>query len=146
MTSSVNSPCIGICSTVYGDDICRGCKRDYREVIAWNGYSCEQKQAILQRLEQQMARIVAGYITVKNPTLLNTQLMHVTLKPILYSNPLCWAYELLRLRAANINELELYGFQARIPYATLGPNALFTQMDDALYTLANKETIYDLTR
>ena len=45
-----DSPCIGICSTTYGDNICCGCNRHYLEVINWNTYSDEVKLAINLRL------------------------------------------------------------------------------------------------
>ena len=44
------SPCIGICSTTFGDDICFGCQRTYLEVIQWNTFSDEEKDKVNQRL------------------------------------------------------------------------------------------------
>lgn len=44
------SPCVGVCSTTFGDDICFGCQRTYLEVIQWNGLSDEEKDKINQRL------------------------------------------------------------------------------------------------
>ncbi len=46
------SPCIGVCSTTYGDLVCRGCKRFAHEVVQWNGYDHDQRDAIWRRLEQ----------------------------------------------------------------------------------------------
>lgn len=39
---TIKTPCIGLCSTVYGDLVCRGCKRFHHEVIQWNGYGEEE--------------------------------------------------------------------------------------------------------
>lgn len=44
------SPCVGICSTTFGDDICFGCKRTYLEVIQWNTFSDKEKNKVNQRL------------------------------------------------------------------------------------------------
>ncbi len=44
------SPCVGICSTTFGDEICFGCQRTYIEVITWNAMSDEEKNNINQRL------------------------------------------------------------------------------------------------
>ncbi len=41
---------MGICSTTYGDLVCRGCKRFSHEVVQWNGYSKEQQSVVWQRL------------------------------------------------------------------------------------------------
>jgi len=56
MDEKVKTPCIGICSTVYGDEICRGCQRTYQEVIQWNALSEEEKLKILKRIEGQSVR------------------------------------------------------------------------------------------
>ena len=55
------TPCIGICSTIYGDEVCRGCKRHFKEIIDWNGYNSEQKLQILARLEEQILTIISNY-------------------------------------------------------------------------------------
>jgi uncharacterized protein len=48
-----DSPCIAVCSTALGDDICRGCGRDVVEVATWVMMSDEQKEKIWARLEEQ---------------------------------------------------------------------------------------------
>ncbi len=48
--SDTASPCIGVCSTVLGDEICRGCGRSFDEVLNWHQFNDEQKRAINQRL------------------------------------------------------------------------------------------------
>ncbi|MFN3234016.1 MAG: DUF1289 domain-containing protein [Gammaproteobacteria bacterium] len=44
------SPCVGICSTTFGDDICKGCHRTYLEVVQWNQMSDKEKDKINRRL------------------------------------------------------------------------------------------------
>jgi predicted Fe-S protein YdhL (DUF1289 family) len=53
---TIKTPCVGLCSTVYGDLVCRGCKRFHHEVIHWNGYDEEKKRAVWLRLEQLLCR------------------------------------------------------------------------------------------
>lgn len=48
-----DSPCVGRCSTTYGDDICKGCGRTYLEVIHWITYDEAQKAAVWDRLFSQ---------------------------------------------------------------------------------------------
>jgi len=137
MTLPISSPCIGICSTVYGDNICRGCKRNYIEVIQWNSYAPEQKQKIYQRLQRQIEIVVADFLIVENPLLLKSQLDQITNRPLLYpDSTLYCAYELLRLKAVELISLQPYGIQIIPPYHTLTPNALFTLLDEKLYSLA----------
>ena len=54
--SDTASPCIGVCSTVLGDEICRGCGRSFEEVLNWHQFSDEQKRAINRRLTEQAQR------------------------------------------------------------------------------------------
>jgi predicted Fe-S protein YdhL (DUF1289 family) len=135
MSVSVYSPCIGICSTVYGDNICRGCKRSYTEVIDWNRYDAAQKKRIHQRLQHNIEKVVADFLVVENSTLLKAQLDQVALRPVLYDSPLYWAHELLRLKANQIEDLQSYGLGAKPPYDRCSANALFTEMDAQLYRL-----------
>ena len=44
------TPCVGICSTTYGDLVCRGCKRFAHEIVGWNGYTVVQQQTVESRL------------------------------------------------------------------------------------------------
>ena len=46
---TIKTPCVGLCSTVYGDLVCRGCKRFHHEVIQWNGYNEEEKYVDLEQ-------------------------------------------------------------------------------------------------
>jgi predicted Fe-S protein YdhL (DUF1289 family) len=46
------TPCVGICSTTYGDLVCRGCKRFSHEIVGWNAYSDPQRREIETRLRQ----------------------------------------------------------------------------------------------
>lgn len=62
----VNTPCIGLCSTVFGDSVCRGCLRHVHEIIDWNRYSPEQRQLIWQRLDQQIASVLPRWIVISD--------------------------------------------------------------------------------
>ena len=42
----IRTPCIGVCSTVFGDTVCRGCRRFSHEVVNWNAYTDEQKTIV----------------------------------------------------------------------------------------------------
>ncbi len=47
---STDTPCIGICSTSLGDEVCIGCGRTFDEVHNWNRMSDEQKRQVNLRL------------------------------------------------------------------------------------------------
>ena len=78
------TPCVGRCSTVFGDAVCRGCRRFSHEVIYWNTYTAEQRLAVWTRLDVQLDQIlvpmlplarlqhVEGFISSKRVRVLET--------------------------------------------------------------------------
>lgn len=64
------TPCIGICSTTYGDLVCRGCKRFAHEIVGWNGYRDEQRELVWARLHALLAQSVRVYLRVVDEALL----------------------------------------------------------------------------
>ncbi|WP_051305092.1 DUF1289 domain-containing protein [Chitinilyticum litopenaei] len=54
-TTRPDTPCIAVCSTALGDDICRGCGRTMQEVAMWVMLGDAEKEAIWQRLEAHWA-------------------------------------------------------------------------------------------
>lgn len=58
------TPCIGVCSTTYGDLVCRGCKRFAHEVVGWNGFADAQRHVVWTRLNRLLAESVRAYVTV----------------------------------------------------------------------------------
>ena len=49
---NVDSPCIGICSTLF-DDVCKGCGRTILEVSNWVAMSPEEKKSVWQRITRE---------------------------------------------------------------------------------------------
>lgn len=47
---SAESPCIGHCTTVLGDDVCRNCLRTFDEITRWVGMSEEERRAVNRRI------------------------------------------------------------------------------------------------
>lgn len=58
------TPCVGVCSTTYGDLVCRGCKRFAHEIVAWNGYAEQQREAVWLRLRALLAQSVRAHLRV----------------------------------------------------------------------------------
>jgi hypothetical protein len=49
---NVDSPCIGICSTLF-DDICKGCGRTILEVSNWVAMTPEEKKQVWTRITEE---------------------------------------------------------------------------------------------
>ncbi|XID75761.1 DUF1289 domain-containing protein [Alkanindiges sp. WGS2144] len=60
------TPCAGKCSTVFGDSVCRGCRRFSHEVINWNAYTLQEQQSIWQRLDSQLDQILLPLVSVED--------------------------------------------------------------------------------
>ena len=105
----IKTPCVGLCSTVYGDLVCRGCKRFHHEVIQWNGYSEEEKQAVWRRLELLLEQVMVAKLEVFDEDRLRTQLEQRQVRFVAQQSPYCWAYQLIARGARVINQLEAYG-------------------------------------
>ncbi len=60
------TPCAGRCSTVFGDSVCRGCRRFNHEVIQWNTYTTEQHTVVWQRLDAQLNQILVPMLPNAN--------------------------------------------------------------------------------
>ena len=60
------TPCAGRCSTVFGDHVCRGCRRFNHEVIQWNSYSESEQFAVWKRLDVQLDQILVPMLSHAN--------------------------------------------------------------------------------
>tara|TARA_B100000674_G_C37202692_1_gene629053 strand:- start:34 stop:489 length:456 start_codon:yes stop_codon:yes gene_type:complete len=110
MRKSVRTPCVGICSTVFGDEVCRGCKRYQHEIIDWNSYDQSEKSFVLNRLESLKVQIMEAKVSVFDATLLKSKLLEYKVKFDEESNPLCWVFDLLRTGSQSIQNTKDFGF------------------------------------
>ena len=110
MRKSVKTPCVGICSTVFGDEVCRGCKRYQHEIIDWNSYDQSEKSYVLNRLESLKVQIMESKVTVFDAKLLKSKLLEYKVKFDEESNPLCWVFDLLRTGSQSIQNTKDFGF------------------------------------
>lgn len=133
---TIKTPCVGMCSTTYGDEVCRGCKRFYHEIIDWNSFGDTRKLAILSRLEQVMNEEVSTYLIVVDEAKLQSHCERLTLKYRPDFTSPCWAHALLSARASTIKNLEDYGLSVKADFKHLTLLQLFERIDDAIYTQA----------
>ena len=110
MRKSLKTPCVGICSTVFGDEVCRGCKRFQYEVIEWNSFNDSEKRAVLDRLETLKILIMESKIKVFDAKLLKQKLKHFKVRFDEDNNPLCWVFDLLRSGSESIQDPKDFGF------------------------------------
>lgn len=90
------TPCVGTCSTTYGDLVCRGCKRFAHEIVQWNGFDPEQRQTVWQRLLALRAGAVGAVLEVVDESRLRRQARRLGLAHDEALDAANVAYELLQ--------------------------------------------------
>ena len=106
---SIKTPCVGLCSTVYGDLVCRGCKRFHHEVVNWNLYNEAEKHAVWRRLEILLVQVMEAKLEVFDAGRLRQQLEQRSIRFVPEQSVYCWAYQLIARGARQISQLDAYG-------------------------------------
>ena len=131
---SVKTPCIGICSTVFGDEVCRGCKRFVHEVIDWNTYNNEQKQLVKDRLERLADQVVTGKLQVKDQAKFLTSLTVAEID--VEQSEVVLILELLRKAAKQVTTFSDHGMLALAEYQQYSANELKELIDMEVHQLS----------
>ena len=105
------TPCVGICSTTYGDDVCRSCKRFIHEVINWNSFNPEEKESVWKRLEKLKTLIMQSKISIINETLMEEKIEELQLKINSDLNSLSKAFEIVKLTSKSFDDLNEFGIE-----------------------------------
>jgi hypothetical protein len=106
-----STPCVGICSTTYGDLICRGCKRFAHEIVAWNAYSDDQRERVWNRLRGLRDQATAVFVEIVDANALRESSVTARVDGADLS-PLSVTYELLRRKARDMSSLSEIGVRA----------------------------------
>lgn len=117
----VSTPCIGVCSTVFGDTVCRGCKRFVHEVVHWNGYTDAEKAIVWQRLDTLVKLVVGNYFVVTDAARLRAAMEYQNLRFQSELSPEGWVPDLLK--AAGRQRLDYAAFGLRPLSATANHTA-----------------------
>ena len=110
-SARTRTPCVGICSTTYGDDVCRGCKRFIHEVINWNSFNPEEKESVWKRLEKLKTLIMQSKISIINEILMEEKIEELQLKINSDLNSLSKAFEIVKLTSKSFDDLNEFGIK-----------------------------------
>ena len=106
MTNRTRTPCVGICSTTYGDEVCRGCKRFSFEVINWNAFNPEERESVWKRLEKLKSQIMDSRLKIYEPEKLKNSINRYQLKIKDDLNDLSKAFEIIKQVSESFSNLE----------------------------------------
>ena len=111
MTNRTRTPCVGICSTTYGDEVCRGCKRFSFEVINWTAFNPEERESVWKRLEKLKSQIMDSRLKIYEPEKLKNSINRYQLKIKDDLNDLSKAFEIIKQVSESFSNLEEFGIE-----------------------------------
>lgn len=132
----VPTPCVGICSTTFGDVVCRGCRRYLHEIIDWNRYSDAQKRLIWQRLDGLLEQVLPTAFRIDEPARLRERLQHYRIPHRTEGSPWVHLYALLRYAARQLPDLAEFGV-TRLDRSALTLLELREKLNTDLHALAS---------
>ena len=107
-----STPCIGICSTTFGDDVCKGCKRFSHEITNWGKFSTDERAVVNSRLEQFKITILEEKFIISDNNLFESKMNEFSINFNSSLNPATWVFDLLR--ASSNEDLDLSDFGIEI--------------------------------
>lgn len=102
-----STPCIGICSTTFGDDVCKGCKRFSHEITNWGKFSTDERAVVNSRLEQFKRTILEEKFTISDSNLFESKMNEFSINFNSSLEPITWIFDLLRASSnkdLNVND------------------------------------------
>lgn len=111
------TPCIGICSTTFGDDVCKGCRRFSHEIINWPKYSDDERAIVNSRIEQFKIKVLQEKFSIVDPDVFHSKLSEHSIKFNDSMEPITWLFDLLRASGKQELNLEDFGVQVLPQYA-----------------------------
>ena len=102
-----STPCIGICSTTFGDDVCKGCKRFSHEITNWGKFSTDERAVVNSRLEQFKTTILEEKFTISDNELFESKMNEFSINFNSSLEPITWIFDLLRASSnkdLNVND------------------------------------------
>lgn len=134
--AAVKTPCIGVCSTGIGDSVCRGCKRFAHEVIQWNAYSSEEREAILSRLDALLSQVVDTRVTIADEAQLCQQLQQHGIRYQSDRSKSALVYEALRAFGGQLPNMKAIGCAVAPQWSKLSIAELKESIETTFYELS----------
>ena len=107
-----STPCIGICSTTFGDDVCKGCKRFSHEITNWGKFSTDERAIVNSRLEQFKTTILEEKFSISDSELFESKMNEFSINFNSSLDPITWIFDLLR--ASSNKDLNVNDFGVEI--------------------------------
>jgi len=106
-----STPCLGICSTTFGDEVCKGCKRFSHEIVSWTKYSLEEREIVNDRLEKFKVQILQHRFEIIDQDLFESKLEEKAINFNHSLDPLTWIFDLFRAAGSQTFDIESFGIK-----------------------------------
>ena len=114
-----STPCIGICSTTFGDDVCKGCKRFSYEITNWGKFSTDERAVVNSRLEQFKITILEEKFIISDSNLFESKMNEFSINFNSSLDPITWVFDLLRASSHDDLELSEFGIEILPKFSNL---------------------------
>ena len=128
-----STPCLGICSTTFGDEVCKGCKRFAHEIVSWTKYSEQEREIVNDRIEKFKITILQNRFKIVDSNLLATKLQEKAINYNHSLDPLTWIFDLFRAAGSQSFELSEYGINELVNFE---PKTIKDEINDELLELS----------
>ena len=113
-----STPCIGICSTTFGDDVCKGCKRFSYEITNWGKFSTDERAVVNSRLEQFKITILEEKF-ISDSNLFESKMNEFSINFNSSLDPITWVFDLLRASSHEDLDLSEFGIEILPKFSNL---------------------------
>ena len=128
-----STPCLGICSTTFGDEVCKGCKRFAHEIVSWTKYSQEEREIINDRLEKFKIQILQHRFAITDKNLFESMLEEKAINFNHSLDPLTWIFDLFRAAGSQTFDISNFGIKSLVQF---NPKTIRDEINNELLELS----------
>ena len=131
-----STPCIGICSTTFGDDVCKGCKRFSHEITSWGKFSNDERAFVNRRLEQFKSTLLEEKFTIIDGSLFESKMNEFSINYNGSLEPITWIFDLLRASVSKDLNLDDFGIEIKPEFSNLSLIEIRKLINDEMLQLS----------
>ena len=128
-----STPCLGICSTTFGDEVCKGCKRFAHEIVSWTKYSQEEREIVNDRLEKFKIQILQHRFAIIDKNLFESMLEEKAINFNHSLDPLTWIFDLFRAAGSQTFDISNFGIKSLVQF---NPKTIRDEINNELLELS----------
>lgn len=128
-----STPCLGICSTTFGDEVCKGCKRFAHEIVGWTKYSEGEREIVNDRLEKFKIQILQHRFAITDKNLFESMLEEKAINFNHSLDPLTWIFDLFRAAGSQTFDISNFGIKSLVQF---NPKTIRDEINNELLELS----------